>query len=1278
MAINIDNYDGTPLTSVTDGLINTTAADISFIGKGYELWGKPIQENLLWILQNFAGADAPANPVLGQLWYDTNPGANIIKVWIGSKWISSGGIVTQDGEPNVENPGALWYDTLNQQLKVSNGTIWQVVGPLSSSRVTGNPQNPPLPTNSAIEAIRLEDSLGVIHQCWRIAIGGVGVAIISKDLEFIPVAPFSTDWPIVYPGITLSTTVSATVANNKLIDDLLPAEDTETNIGSAEKRIGQIFSANLQVQGTSYFNNLNSPTAPPMRFVEQLSAISSPVAGAIEFINGTFNFTNRGLDGQPLRQVPLFEDSLIGRNRIYVSTNGSDINDGSNPGKSVATIKRALSLVKSGDTIFVEGGEYEEYNPLYVPPFVSIVGDNLRRTIIRPKHDQLDLFHVEQGSYFYGMTFKDHRAPAYCFAFPCSTAIAELDGGEIISVSPLYSQVGYDPLNPPAVFVEPPPYGGTQARYNAVVVDGAVVEIIIENEGQSYSNNISVSIEGTFSIPAQFRARVVNGRIKAIDIINPGSGYQWPTYTPISLLITDLGGSGSQAVANAYLADGVIQRYDAVSFGSGYAHVPHVSVNPVNRAFVTSSPYVQNCSSITGPFDTTGKLITSFPPYDINAPGFGYTAVDPNGAGAGIRIDGEVCSDNTVIRSFVADSFTQINQGGIGHLIINRGYAQFVSCFTTFSSVGYWARSGGFANISNSVIDFGDIGLRAEGYYPDNDGLGYEYGTLANSFSSTVATVILSNGGQGYQPNQEFQITFIGGGGANAQGTAYIDGAGEVNNIIITDNGSGYTNSPEVDWSAGDALQANPAVPVTRPTGVVELASPSTISIITSNPNPVRPRNSSTMLLNGRFYTVVSAAQTAPDTWTVETNPVVQSGVAGNDVRFYDMSNLSTGGLALEYVGSGVTYNALPFYGGIPNVIKQVEDKNSPAPIGPQCDPGVVYYVTIDNTGNFKIGNLFGVNFADGSVSISSKNFNLTGLSGIGPFKRNGVIVGTRADEISNDPSLTHPSNPAYDNTTIVTQSAARNYFSQINSDILPSSDNTRSLGSTGLRWNTVYGTSGNFTGIMTADTLVGSLSSAQITDALGYTPVQQGGGTGQDNNKIYIGWLGSSLGLQVDTTNFFSSWPISITGTATTANFATSADGLNPNINLRVRSLGVGMESSGVAGEMVAAGDIVAFATSDSRLKENLEVIPNALDKVSSLTGYTFNWNALAKTQGKDVSVREVGVIAQDVKEVLPEVVTIRDNGMLAVRYEKLVPLLIEAIKELRDEVQKLKEKSL
>ena len=113
------------------------------------------------------------------------------------------------------------------------------------------------------------------------------------------------------------------------------------------------------------------------------------------------------------------------------------------------------------------------------------------------------------------------------------------------------------------------------------------------------------------------------------------------------------------------------------------------------------------------------------------------------------------------------------------------------------------------------------------------------------------------------------------------------------------------------------------------------------------------------------------------------------------------------------------------------------------------------------------------------------------------------------------------------------------------------------------------------------------------------------------------------------------------------------------------------------VTGELEVTGDITAL-TSDIRLKTNIEQIDNALDRVCQISGFTYEHNELAKLKC-DIDTGEqryVGVSAQDVQQVLPEAVkrAPSNNDYLTVQYEKLVPLLIEAIKELKNEIDELK----
>ena len=121
--------------------------------------------------------------------------------------------------------------------------------------------------------------------------------------------------------------------------------------------------------------------------------------------------------------------------------------------------------------------------------------------------------------------------------------------------------------------------------------------------------------------------------------------------------------------------------------------------------------------------------------------------------------------------------------------------------------------------------------------------------------------------------------------------------------------------------------------------------------------------------------------------------------------------------------------------------------------------------------------------------------------------------------------------------------------------------------------------------------------------------------------------------------------------------------------------ALGVNVAPSATDGRIDASNDIVAFSSSDLRLKENIKPIENALEKVKSLTGVEFDWKPELK-HAHGYEGHDTGVIAQEVQEVMPTAIRTNDTGYLAVRYEKLIGLLIEANKELAARVEELESK--
>jgi hypothetical protein len=172
-------------------------------------------------------------------------------------------------------------------------------------------------------------------------------------------------------------------------------------------------------------------------------------------------------------------------------------------------------------------------------------------------------------------------------------------------------------------------------------------------------------------------------------------------------------------------------------------------------------------------------------------------------------------------------------------------------------------------------------------------------------------------------------------------------------------------------------------------------------------------------------------------------------------------------------------------------------------------------------------------------------------------------------------------------------------------------------------------------------------------------------------SSSVYT--FSSSIDSRVDT----------LEGTTHTHSNKANLDTINQNLGttstgVQFASLGVGTAPDAtyefkVAGDIAASGDIVAFNSSDERLKENIKQIENGLEKINKISGYEFDWNEDLQKARKG---HDVGILAHEIEEILPEAVTRRDNGYLAVDYEKIIPLLIQSVKELSAKVKELENK--
>jgi hypothetical protein len=196
MAYNITLTNGNPLATIPDGEINNTASSVTLVGKNYAGYGQFLDENFVQMLENFANSTSPTPALIGQLWWDSNN--FLLKVWNGTIWKTISAATASSTAPTSNVTGDLWYDITNAQLKVWNGTAFIVVGPAYSS-ATGLAGALPLSIDDVTGGTRTVTALYADNSL---------VAIVNPSTSFVPVATYSTAFPTIYTGITVSKSTS--------------------------------------------------------------------------------------------------------------------------------------------------------------------------------------------------------------------------------------------------------------------------------------------------------------------------------------------------------------------------------------------------------------------------------------------------------------------------------------------------------------------------------------------------------------------------------------------------------------------------------------------------------------------------------------------------------------------------------------------------------------------------------------------------------------------------------------------------------------------------------------------------------------------------------------------------------------------------------------------------------------------------------------------------------------------------------------------------------------
>lgn len=229
MAYTINHYNNSPLiaSGLPDGTIDTSTS-LTLVGRDTPNYGRYINENFVYLLENFSGGTTPSNPLTGQLWWDSSN--NVLKVNAGTTrtpaWVTTMGA---NSAPNSSPPttsaritgnGTLWYDTTNQQLNVWSGNDWITVGPVATPGTGQTGTFPGLITDTA----------GISRVVVEFQINGVTFAIFAKDTFATTIAGFTN----ISPGLNFSSATPLGLSNQAVSSLQVPQSLNVQNVTATQ------------------------------------------------------------------------------------------------------------------------------------------------------------------------------------------------------------------------------------------------------------------------------------------------------------------------------------------------------------------------------------------------------------------------------------------------------------------------------------------------------------------------------------------------------------------------------------------------------------------------------------------------------------------------------------------------------------------------------------------------------------------------------------------------------------------------------------------------------------------------------------------------------------------------------------------------------------------------------------------------------------------------------------------------------------------------------------